>query len=638
MIGGAARRAAPAGASSAWILTVALSVALGLPLIRVLSALLYGLRESRGAPIALLIAAAVFSTPMLAVALRCAIGAHAATATSLVGLAAAVVAVQLAHPIAWWLAGCGVACALVAWTLLLQASRAPVASGSPFAVGFMLGLMIDTSVHASLDTWDAAWQSTPRAMIVTFALALTSVATVSIAIRRSPRNSTVTADGNVMRIAAFGPFLALQVLFLHNVAFAGASSGTSIAVGAGAVWAGAAGALAMATWGSRWTTPAFQVGAVVTVVVLAWILTSGPGWTTVPMLVAVGGMSGWLLSIALSGPDATDSGDRPGTAWRTGVAPTVGSLAFVALVFGFQIHASQPLPVSNRLLPPLGALMLGAAALGRLPERRATPVPRRLIVVGALLTIAIPILLAVAAPSAPTTAVLGSSMRIVSWNVHSAVDADGQVVPDVVAATIAAQDADVVVLQEVSRGWPIGGSLDLVAWLSVRLDMPYVWGPAADAGFGNAVLSRAPIIESSTAALPFGSGPQHRSFVRVVLDADGSPITVVGTHLESGAGTDTRSLQIETLLRAVEREEQVVIAGDMNMQPADGDVVAFLDAGFHSAQENAGHPAASTAREPGFPGDRPDWIFGSRAVTFTDFAIVQSDASDHRPLAVTVSW
>lgn len=39
-----------------------------------------------------------------------------------------------------------------------------------------------------------------------------------------------------------------------------------------------------------------------------------------------------------------------------------------------------------------------------------------------------------------------------------------------------------------------------------------------------------------------------------------------------------------------------------------------------------------------FPGDRPDWIFGSPGLTFSNFAIVASDASDHRPLVVTVSW
>jgi hypothetical protein len=39
----------------------------------------------------------------------------------------------------------------------------------------------------------------------------------------------------------------------------------------------------------------------------------------------------------------------------------------------------------------------------------------------------------------------------------------------------------------VSRGWVINGSVDMVQWLSQRLDMAYVFGPTEGALWGNAI-------------------------------------------------------------------------------------------------------------------------------------------------------
>ena len=79
--------------------------------------------------------------------------------------------------------------------------------------------------------------------------------------------------------------------------------------------------------------------------------------------------------------------------------------------------------------------------------------------------------------------------------------------------------------------------------------MSYAWAPAADDQFGNLVLSHLPI-EDVSGHLPYG-GPQHRSYVRVVLEVSpGRTLTVVGTHLQDGDRPATNAAQIRTLLRA----------------------------------------------------------------------------------------
>jgi endonuclease/exonuclease/phosphatase family metal-dependent hydrolase len=80
-----------------------------------------------------------------------------------------------------------------------------------------------------------------------------------------------------------------------------------------------------------------------------------------------------------------------------------------------------------------------------------------------------------------------------------------------------------------------------------------------------------------------------------------------------------------------------VIAGDLNMQPTENNVNLFLDAGLVSAQDTAGDPSASTARDPNFPGDRVNWIWGTTDLTFEEFEILASEASDHLPLVADVS-
>lgn len=68
------------------------------------------------------------------------------------------------------------------------------------------------------------------------------------------------------------------------------------------------------------------------------------------------------------------------------------------------------------------------------------------------------------------------------------VNTAGVVDPEAQAQVIAAQNPDVVTLQEVARGWLNGGSLEMLDWLAARLNMPYyVFAPAADTHWSRAI-------------------------------------------------------------------------------------------------------------------------------------------------------
>ena len=103
-----------------------------------------------------------------------------------------------------------------------------------------------------------------------------------------------------------------------------------------------------------------------------------------------------------------------------------------------------------------------------------------------------------------------------TYNIHYGVGADGQY--DVARIADAVADADIVCLQEVTRGWPENGHADQTAEIGKRLNRYYRFhGPmeadastvAADGtitsrrrSFGNAIVSRWPILWSRGVMLP----------------------------------------------------------------------------------------------------------------------------------------
>src|SRR5690606_15887104 len=132
-------------------------------------------------------------------------------------------------------------------------------------------------------------------------------------------------------------------------------------------------------------------------------------------------------------------------------------------------------------------------------------------------TLLVPLAMVATRPAVPESTQTGTEVRLLSWNVRYGRSGTGAPDPETIAATIEAVAPDVVVLQEVSRGWPIGGGVDLAEWLSRRLAMPYEWSPAADGQFGNVVLTRMPYTDVTARRLPFVQGPMQRSYLEVTL-------------------------------------------------------------------------------------------------------------------------
>jgi len=634
------RMAAPPAISVAYLgqaALVALMVILTLQLTRVFFVLVSDLGERSGktsdALFAGLLALVVFMAPLLSPPLRRAIGARGSLLATAVALAGFRVAIQVVHPISLGLAAAGTVIALIALTLLLVALRRDggEAGRLRYVLGVLAGLSLETALRAGYRSWDPAWQDRPDALLLAIlpgALVLLLLFTgVGQSLRASGEGRT-----KALPLAALGPFLMLQVLFLQSPAFVASAAGVSLMVASVVVLAGDALALtAVAAVGDRGASRPVRLLAAMATVVLAYLLRRIEGGGIVALVLAGQALAALLLATAFMSP-STGGG---ASVWRTSAAFALGGAALTLLIFLYQVHYRVPLPFSNTFLPPAAALLLALGAIGfRYDGSRRAPFRGHVFAAIPLALLLVPLAVGLAA-NARTEAGDGRSFRVVSYNVHLGVNLDGQLDPEGIARSIEREDPDVVALQEVGRGWVIGGTMDLAEWLSHRLRMPYVYAPAADRQFGNVVLSRLPILRSKGVFLPRIDGAQRRSYLLAEIDiGQGRSVTVIDAHLE-GEDRDHAD-QAERLLAAWRGSPHTVIAGDMNMQPDDPDRATFDESGLVSAQDSAGQGGVSTAAEPKFPGDRVDWIFGTADLSFSQFHIGRTRASDHLPLAVTV--
>jgi endonuclease/exonuclease/phosphatase family metal-dependent hydrolase len=223
-----------------------------------------------------------------------------------------------------------------------------------------------------------------------------------------------------------------------------------------------------------------------------------------------------------------------------------------------------------------------------------------------------------------------------TYNLHQGFNTDGALDIEALARVIEASGADVIALQEVTRSYVTNGSLDMLPWLSQRLGMPYYWGPTDPPQWGNALLSRYPLLEVNHLPLPPDSLNLHRGYIDAVIDLGGGRVRLIATHLHHlDNGSEIRQTQVETLLAAWSGSPNTLIVGDLNAVPDDPEMQDLLEAGFLESASSLNHPAPST-----YYADNPerqiDYIWLTPDLQPENIFIPQSSASDHLPVVVDV--
>lgn len=268
-------------------------------------------------------------------------------------------------------------------------------------------------------------------------------------------------------------------------------------------------------------------------------------------------------------------------------------------------------------------------------------------------------------------------MLFCTYNIHYGVGRDGRY--DVARIADAVAEADILCLQEVTRGWALNDYADHTAEIGKRLNRYYRFhGPMeADAStvatdgtitsrrrsFGNAIVSRWPILWSRGVMLPKTRMTDRfdlqRGYIEAVIAAPSGALRVYCTHLSHVSATQ-RLPQIDALLKAVGDVEAIggtwdmtgpetflfqepspsipvdaIVAGDMNFTPEHPEYPRVVAAGLFDAWRAAGN---SEEEVDSFPREgRIDHVFVTSGLLnkVTSARIGYGiPASDHWPVFV----
>lgn len=245
-----------------------------------------------------------------------------------------------------------------------------------------------------------------------------------------------------------------------------------------------------------------------------------------------------------------------------------------------------------------------------------------------------------------------STIRAMTYNIHSCVNTDGAVGLEQVAKVISQLTPDLVALQEVDAGIPRTHYQDQAKTLGELVDMDFRFFPVVkkrEQKYGLAVLSRLPIQNVRVGWLPalypkLKLKLQKRGVIRAIVETSVGSVHFFNTHLSLyrlERRKQLKSLLGKDWLMAVPEKEPVIFCGDLNAGPL-STVYRRLARYLIDVQKNAMHSERS---RPTFPSRRPlfriDHIFTSMHFrTLKTIVPINSHtrlASDHLPLCADLA-
>ena len=239
-------------------------------------------------------------------------------------------------------------------------------------------------------------------------------------------------------------------------------------------------------------------------------------------------------------------------------------------------------------------------------------------------------------------------LAVATFNIHHGVGTDGRLDLARTADVIAGTGARLVGLQEVDRHWSARSDWDdQAALLADQVGMDVVFAPAIDLArpddpgeprrqYGNALLSRDPIVAWSSSLLPGTGEREPRSLLQAVVDVGGTAARVAVTHLQNRAPAERlgQARWVSDVLAAA--SEPVVLLGDMNAQPGSPTLDALT--GRLVDAWSVGGSGAGLTFDAATPHARIDYVLTSPTLVAERAWVVPGGASDHLPVVAELAW
>jgi endonuclease/exonuclease/phosphatase family metal-dependent hydrolase len=223
-------------------------------------------------------------------------------------------------------------------------------------------------------------------------------------------------------------------------------------------------------------------------------------------------------------------------------------------------------------------------------------------------------------------------VRVLTWNIHGGIGADGIRNLTRVVELVQRHDPDIVALQEIdSRGGRVEDE-SAFAFLGRCLGEHCVEAhaiAAPDGHYGHAVISRWPIARSRLHDISV-DGREPRRAIEATIETESGPLHLVAAHL--GLAFSERRRQAQTLATLADAAPATsVFAGDFNDWFRRGAVTAALSRAFPARTEHPTFPARLPVLQLDRIYCRPA---GALARSWTDRAAAR--ASDHLPVVADI--
>ena len=246
--------------------------------------------------------------------------------------------------------------------------------------------------------------------------------------------------------------------------------------------------------------------------------------------------------------------------------------------------------------------------------------------------------------------------RVMTWNIAAGHGNLGRT-----ADIIRSMNPDVVALQEVDVRWSersafvdqadsLGKSLHMNVRFAPIYDLPFetrtaVPGTGKNGNgsrqFGVAILSRYPIVSWKNHEITRLSTQQQNAtpakapgFLETVIDLHGTSVRVFSTHLDYRSDPSVREKQVSEMMVVIGQSGMpTILAGDLNATPSAPELKPLMA----SFQDMA---AAADGGDMTYPSEAPtkriDYVLASSGFTVSETRVAATDASDHRPVMLTM--
>jgi endonuclease/exonuclease/phosphatase family metal-dependent hydrolase len=521
------------------------------------------------------------------------------------------------------------------------------ASVSRYALGLLGGLALDTAINGAFGTFDIVWQAKLLPVLLTlliFVFQLVLLIGTAPAIYSVSTKSSATATGPISLARSFtwlaiGPFLFLELVVFQNIPRVATLTNWTLPMAFGltllAQLAGMATASLVVTKNWRMLWP-WALGAGVILLATLVFAYQQPA-TLIAILFLIGQvLVSSIITMVLVGIASNTGKTRRSSLW---IANGIGMILFALLIVAYYAVYSVKLPYHNPIIELIAGGIIAVCAIGAVIfGQQKMKVDTKLWAMStfALILLALPLAQMVTwrTPSAATGQ--GLPVSVMTYNLNNGFNLKGKLDIDEIAKVIESNRPDIVALQEVSRGSVVNGRLDMLAYLSYRLHMPYIFGPTTGPFWGNAILSRYPIVAYSTENLTSSESLIQGGFIVALIDLGADQrIKVIATQFDNvELNTEIHQQQAQTIIDFWGGLLGTIILGDLNAQRVSQEIINLSQSRLHDT--TLGWEAKNT-----FPSDNPqeriDYIWTSLDLRASSVGVLSSTASDHLPVVAVIN-